>query len=204
MENTENNNAQEMVPGTRRKAVPLAIARGPFEYLPGDQEGPVQLTSLADMLQWAQNWSRSRSVWPLGYGLACCAIEMMAAASAPQYDMSRFGSEVFRSSPRQADLMIVAGTVSVKMGPRLRRLWEQMPDPKWVLSMGQCANSGGEFYDSYYTVQGVDTIVPVDVYVPGCPPRPEQLIEGLLKLREKILKQGLKIRGEDDAAVSST
>jgi NADH-quinone oxidoreductase subunit B len=198
MENTENNNAQEMVPGTRRKAVPLAIARGPFEYIPGDQEGPVQLTSLADMLQWAQNWARSRSVWPLGYGLACCAIEMMAAASAPQYDMSRFGSEVFRSSPRQADLMIVAGTVSVKMGPRLRRLWEQMPDPKWVLSMGQCANSAGEFYDSYYTVQGVDTIVPVDVYVPGCPPRPEQLIEGLLKLREKILKQGLKIRGEDD------
>ena len=157
----------------------------------------MQLTSVADMLNWAKNWPRSRSVWPLGYGLACCAIEMMAAAQ-PHYDLSRFGSEVFRSSPRQADLMIVAGTVSVKMGPRLRLLWEQMPEPKWVLSMGQCANSGGEFYDSYYTVQGVDTIVPVDVYVPGCPPRPEQLIEGLLKLREKILKQGLKLRGEDE------
>jgi NADH-quinone oxidoreductase subunit B len=182
----------------RRRAVPIVRANGPREYLPGDQEGPVQFTSVADMLHWAQNWPRSKSVWPLGYGLACCAIEMIAAASAPQYDLSRFGSEVFRSSPRQADLMIVAGTVSVKMGPRLRLLWEQMADPKWVLSMGQCANSAGEFYDSYYTVQGVDTIVPVDVYVPGCPPRPEQLIEGLLKLREKILKQGLPIRGFDD------
>lgn len=184
-------------PGPVRKVVPLAMASGPHEYIPGNQEAPVQLTSLADMLHWAKNWSRSRSVWPLGYGLACCAIEMMAAAQA-HYDLSRFGSEVFRSSPRQADLMIVAGTVSVKMGPRLRLLWEQMPEPKWVLSMGQCANSAGEFYDSYYTVQGVDTIVPVDVYVPGCPPRPEQLIEGLLKLREKILKQGLMIRGEQD------
>ena len=186
---------------TRRKAVPIVMAKGPQEYVPGDQELPVQLTSLADMIQWAQNWPRSKSVWPLGYGLACCAIEMIASASAPQYDLSRFGSEVFRSSPRQADLMIVAGTVSIKMGPRLRLLWEQMPDPKWVLSMGQCANSGGEFYDSYYTVQGVDTIVPVDVYVPGCPPRPEALIEGILKLREKILKQGLKVQGEKEIEV---
>jgi NADH-quinone oxidoreductase subunit B len=198
---TERNNdpkgPRDTVPGTVRKPVPIVMARGPYEYIPGDQEGPVQLASLADMLQWARNWARSRSVWPLGYGLACCAIEMIAAAQS-HYDLARFGSEVFRSSPRQADLMIVAGTVSVKMGPRLRLLWEQMPEPKWVLSMGQCANSGGEFYDSYYTVQGVDTIVPVDVYVPGCPPRPEQLIEGLLKLREKILKQGLKIRGEEN------
>src|SRR5579885_1695898 len=156
------------IPGTRGKGVPLVSASGPAEYVPGHQEGPAQLTSMADMLNWAKNWARSRSVWPLGYGLACCAIEMMASASAAQYDLARFGSEVFRSSPRQADLMIVAGTVCVKMGPRLRLLWEQMPDPRWVLSMGQCANSGGEFYDSYYTVQGVDTIVPVDVYVPGC------------------------------------
>ncbi|HEX8035578.1 MAG TPA: NADH-quinone oxidoreductase subunit B family protein [Ktedonobacterales bacterium] len=166
------------------------------EYIAGQQEGNIVLTSLADMVQWAQNYARSRSIWPLGYGLACCAIEMMAAAQA-HYDLARFGSEVFRSSPRQADLMIVAGTVCTKMGPRLVRLYEQMPDPKWVLSLGQCATSGGEFYDSYYTVQGVDTLVPVDIYVPGCPPRPEALIEGILKLREKIEKQGLKIKGED-------
>ncbi len=185
------------VPGTRRKAVLIAMARGPAEYIAGQQELPVRLTSLADIVQWAQNWSRSRSIWPLGYGLACCAIELIAAASAPQYDLARFGSEVFRSSPRQADLMVVAGTVSIKMGPRLCLLWEQMPEPKWVISMGQCANSGGEVYDSYYTVQGVDTIVPVDVYVPGCPPRPEALIEGIFKLREKIEKQGLRLRDED-------
>ena len=165
------------------------------EYVPGSQEPQVALTSVADMLTWAQNYARSRSIWPLGYGLACCAIEMMATAQS-HYDLSRWGSEVFRSSPRQADLMIVAGTVCIKMGPRLVRLYEQMPDPKWVLSLGQCATSGGEFYDSYYTVQGVDTLVPVDIYVPGCPPRPEALIEGILKLREKIEKQGLKIRGE--------
>jgi NADH-quinone oxidoreductase subunit B len=191
------------VPGTRRKAVPIVMASSPQEYTPGDQEFPVQLTSLADMLHWAQNWARSRSIWPFGYGLACCAIEMIASASAPQYDLSRFGSEVFRSSPRQADLMIVAGTVSIKMGPRLRLLWEQMAEPKWVMSMGQCANSGGEFYDSYYTVQGVDTIVPVDVYVPGCPPRPEALIEGLLKLREKIEKQGLQVRTSTTTVITT-
>jgi NADH-quinone oxidoreductase subunit B len=178
-----------------RRGQPLPMATTVQEYTPGNQEANVVFTSLADMIKWAQNYARSRSIWPLGYGLACCAIEMMASAQA-HYDLSRFGSEVFRSSPRQADLMIVAGTVSVKMAPRLKRLYEQMPEPKWVLSMGQCANSGGEFYDSYYTVQGVDTIVPVDVYVPGCPPRPEALIEGILKLREKIEKQGLKIKGE--------
>ncbi len=182
---------------SRRKPIPLVMASGPQEYTPGNQESNVELTSLVEMLTWTQNWARSRSDWPLGYGLACCAIEMIASASAPQYDLSRFGSEVFRSSPRQADLMIVAGTVSAKMAPRLRLLYEQMPDPKWVISMGQCANSAGEFYDSYYTVQGVDTIVPVDVYVPGCPPRPEALIEGILKLREKILKQGLNVKGLD-------
>src|SRR6266403_1155836 len=113
---------------TRRKAVPIVMAKGPQEYVPGDQELPVQLTSLADMLQWAQNWPRSKSVWPLGYGLACCAIEMIASAQA-HYDLSRFGSEVFRSSPRLAELMLVAGTVSVKMGPRLRLLWKQLPPP---------------------------------------------------------------------------
>lgn len=177
-----------------RRPIPLTMATHPGEYLPGQQEMPVVLTTLKDMQQWAQNWARSRSVWPFMYALACCGIEMIAAASAPQHDLARFGSEVFRASPRQADLMIVAGTLSVKMAPRLRLLWEQMPEPKWVISMGQCANSGGEFYDSYYTVQGVDTVVPVDVYIPGCPPRPEALIEGILKLREKIAKQGLAIQ----------
>jgi len=135
------------------------------------------------------NWARSRSTWPLTYGLACCAIEMMATGM-PQHDMGRFGVELFRPSPRQADLMIVSGTVSLKMGPRLRRLWEQMAVPKWVIAMGDCATSGGEFWDSYHTVQGVDTIVPVDVYVPGCPPRPEALLDGVMRLREKIQKAG--------------
>ncbi|WP_371865602.1 NADH-quinone oxidoreductase subunit B [Dictyobacter alpinus] len=172
----------------------MKMATHPDEYLPGKQEMPVVLTTLKDMLQWSKNWARSRSVWPFSYALACCGIEMMTAASAPQHDLARFGSEVFRASPRQADLMIVAGTLSVKMAPRLRLLWEQMPEPKWVISMGQCANSGGEFYDSYYTIQGVDTVVPVDVYIPGCPPRPEALIEGILKLREKIEKQGLTLQ----------
>ena len=110
-------------------------AKSPADYIPGQQEAPVQLTSLRDMLNWAQNYARSRSIWPLGYGLACCAIEMIAAGQA-HYDLSRFGSEVFRASPRQADLMIVAGTVSIKMGPRLIRLYEQMPDPKWVIALG--------------------------------------------------------------------
>jgi NADH-quinone oxidoreductase subunit B len=135
------------------------------------------------------NWARSRSPWPLGYGLACCAIEMMASA-ASHHDLARFGAEVFRSSPRQADVMIVAGTVTHKMAPRLRRLYEQMPEPKWVIAMGNCASSGGEFWDSYATLQGVDTVVPVDVYVPGRPPRPEALTEGVLRLREKIFKGG--------------
>jgi NADH-quinone oxidoreductase subunit B len=170
--------------------------RTPAEYIPGQQEAGVVITSLHDMLTWAQNYARSRSIWPFSYALACCGIEMIAAAQS-HYDLARFGSEVFRASPRQADLMIVAGTLCTKMAPRLKRLYDQMPDPKWVISLGQCANSGGEFYDSYYTVQGVDTIVPVDVYIPGCPPRPEALIEGILKLREKIEKQGLRIKGED-------
>ena len=145
----------------------------------------VVFTTVANLV----NWARSRSPWPLGYGLACCAIEMIAAG-ASTHDLARFGAEVFRSSPRQADVMIVAGTVTHKMAPRLRRLYEQMPEPKWVIAMGNCASSGGEFWDSYSTLQGVDTVVPVDVYVPGCPPRPEALLEGVLRLREKIAKGG--------------
>ena len=131
---------QEQVPATgRRKPIPLRMVRGPQDYLPGQQEEPAVLTSFTDMLHWAQNWARSHSIWPFMYALACCGFEMIAAASATQYDMARFGSEVFRASPRQADLMIVAGTVSVKMAPRLRHLWEQMPEPKWVISMGYSA-----------------------------------------------------------------
>jgi NADH-quinone oxidoreductase subunit B len=122
------------------------------------------------------NWARSRSPWPLGYGLACCAIEMMATA-ASHHDLSRFGAEVFRSSPRQADVMIVRGTVTHKMAPRLRRLYEQMPEPKWVIAMGNCASSAASSGTATRRLQGVDTVVPVDVYVPGCPPRPEALTE---------------------------
>ena len=135
-------------------------------------------------------WSRSRSMWPILFGLACCAIEMMAAQDA-DFDLSRFGMELMRATPRQSDLMIVAGRVSRKMAPVLRRLYDQMPDPKWVLSMGDCASCGGVF-NNYAIVQGVDEVVPVDVFIAGCPPRPEALIHGIMTLHEKVKSEKIK------------
>lgn len=133
------------------------------------------------------NLARANSLWPMTFGLACCAIEMMAAG-ASRFDLDRFGAGVFRPSPRQSDLMIVAGTISKKMGPVVQRLWDQMPNPKWCIAMGNCAISGGPFVfpGQYAVIEGVDKLFPVDVYIPGCPPRPEALIEGLLKLEEKL------------------
>jgi NADH-quinone oxidoreductase subunit B len=145
----------------------------------------ILLTSVEKLV----NWSRKASFWPATFGLACCAIEMMATGAA-RYDLARFGMEVFRASPRQADLMIVAGRVSQKMAPVLRQIYDQMPEPKWVLSMGVCASSGGMF-NNYAIVQGVDHVVPVDMYLPGCPPRPEMLIDAILRLHEKIMAEPL-------------
>lgn len=164
----------------------------------------ILLTSIEKVAGYAQK----SSMWPVTFGLACCAIEMMAAAG-PRHDLARFGMEVFRASPRQADLMIVAGRLSNKMAPILRQVYDQMPEPKWVLSMGACASSGGMF-NNYAIVQGVDHIVPVDVYVPGCPPRPEQLIDGILAVHEKAMnrKQGkhreIEVLDLESAALRST
>jgi NADH-quinone oxidoreductase subunit B len=148
-----------------------------------EQPEGILLTSM----DFAVNWVRKSSIWPMTFGLACCAIEMMSMGAA-RFDIARFGAEVFRPSPRQSDLMIVAGRVAQKMAPVLRRLYDQMPEPKWVISMGACATSGGVF-NNYALLQGVNQVVPVDVYVPGCPPRPEQLIYAISLLQEKIQRE---------------
>jgi len=174
----------------------------PVERVPGDVtrrsanviaddsavEEEVKRGILTTTLERAVNWARKQSTWGVTFGLACCAIEMMSAGTA-NYDLARWGMEIFRASPRQADLMIVAGRVSTKMAPVLRQVYDQMAEPKWVISMGVCASAGGMF-TNYALVQGVDTIVPVDIYVPGCPPRPEMLMYGILRLHEKIRTKG--------------
>jgi NADH-quinone oxidoreductase subunit B len=145
----------------------------------------ILLTSVEKLV----NWTRKSSLWPATFGLACCAIEMMTTGG-PRYDLARFGMEVFRASPRQADLMIVAGRVTNKMAPVLRQIYDQMPEPRWVLAMGVCASSGGMF-NNYAVVQGVDHVVPVDMYLPGCPPRPEMLMDAILKIHQKIMDEPL-------------
>ena len=165
----------------------MGLLHGKFE--------PNIFTTTAD---WLFNWARKSSPWPMTFGLACCAIEMMATG-ASRFDLDRLGAGVFRPSPRQSDVMIVAGTVTEKMAPRIKTLYEQMADPKWVIAMGACAISGGPFYyDAYHVVKGVDLIIPVDVYVPGCPPTPEALIYGVLKLQEQITHDTIAKPGRTD------
>ena len=152
-------------------------------------ESDIQTPFITTTLDSIINWGRKYSMWPLPFGTACCAIEFMGVVSG-RFDISRFGAELVRFSPRQADLLLVMGTVTQKMGPVLKQIYDQMPDPKWVISMGACASSGG-FYDNYSVVQGIDELIPVDVYVAGCPPRPEGLIHGILTLYEKVKAEKL-------------
>ena len=159
----------------------------PGYEIPDDMQGSVAITSIDRIY----NWGRRSSVWPLMFGLACCAIEMICTA-ASRYDFSRFGMEVMRPSPRQADMMLVSGTVTKKMAPTIVRLYNQMPEPKYVVAMGACASGGGPFKEGYSVVSGVDKLIPVDVYIPGCPPTPQALINGLIKLQELIDTQSIK------------
>jgi len=166
--------------------------------IPTDVEEELKGNLLMGSVDQVLNWARSSSLWPVMFGLACCAIEMIATATS-RYDIARFGAEVFRASPRQADLMIVAGTVTWKMSPAVRRVYLQMAEPRWVIAFGGCATMGGPFAFGYSTLPGVNLIIPVDVYVPGCPPRPESLLQGLMMLQDKIMnsrKAGQRQRPE--------
>jgi NADH-quinone oxidoreductase B subunit len=158
--------------------------------VPDEVANNVFITNIANLLDPVYNWSRRNSIWPLTFGLACCAIEMICTASS-RWDLARFGMEVFRATPRQADLMIISGTVTKKMVPTIVRLYNQMPEPRYVLSMGACASGGGPFKEGYNVVDGIDKFLPVDVYVPGCPPTPQALINGLIALQEKIDQQSI-------------
>ncbi len=162
-------------------------------------EARLEENVLLTTVEQAINWGRQSSVWPMTFGLACCAIEMMAAG-ASRYDMDRFGAGAFRATPRQADLMIVAGTVTYKMASRVRRLYDMMPDPKFVMAMGACTIGGGPYFKwGYHVVKGVDLVVPVDVYIPGCPPRPEALLEGLMRIQDQIKGQKIAKRPSPDS-----
>ncbi|MGF1580444.1 MAG: NADH-quinone oxidoreductase subunit B [Gemmataceae bacterium] len=160
-----------------------------------DSEGGVFVTRLNDLVNTVPNWARSNSLWPMPFATACCGIELMAT-TASRYDLARFGSEAMRFSPRQCDLMIVAGRVVMKMLPVLQRIWQQMPEPKWCISMGACASSGGVF-DTYAVVQGIDRFIPVDSYVPGCPPRPEQLIQALIDIQQRVVRKTGTLTGSE-------
>jgi len=168
-------------------------------YMPPPERFDPELeqTILLTKAEWLIDWGRKSALWPLGFGLACCAIEMISTAMT-KYDISRFGAEVFRATPRQADVMIVAGTVTHKMAPRVRRLWDQMSAPKWVIAMGACTVGGGPYFvHGYHVVKGVDKIVPVDIYLPGCPPRPEALIEAVMRLQELVTSRSKRLNDQD-------
>ena len=176
----------------------------PIVGQPQDIDTEVEQNILLTGVDTVMNWARSSSLWPTMFGLACCAMEMIATAT-PRYDIARFGAEIFRASPRQSDLMIVSGTCTWKMAPAIRRIWLQMPEPKWAIAMGGCAIMGGPFAYGYSTVPGVNLLIPVDVYVPGCPPRPESLLTGLIMLQNKIMDArvtGQRERPEPDGDFS--
>ncbi|MCJ7769337.1 MAG: NADH-quinone oxidoreductase subunit B [Dehalococcoidales bacterium] len=169
----------------------MAASQNPIPDPDSWLDEEIRRNVLVTTVDYVLDWARSRSIFPLMFGLACCAFEMIGTA-ASRFDISRFGMDIFRWSPRQADLMIVAGTLTWKMAPAVKLVYEQMPEPKWVIAMGQCSISGGPFKESYSVVPGVNRIIPVDVYVPGCPPRPESLLYGITKLHQKIVKESIK------------